>query len=143
MTLIKWKPNQLSLNEFDRMINDIFNDGWNFSALNNNQYPAVDIVEDKDKFVLSADFPGFEKKNINLNVEDGVLKLSAQKDDKNVSDGSFKIQERQASTIQRSFTLPDIILEDKISAKYKNGTLQVSLPKAEEVKAESHSIKIS
>ena len=39
MTLIKWKQNQLSLNEFDRMINDIFNDGWNFSALNNNQYP--------------------------------------------------------------------------------------------------------
>ena len=113
MTLIKWKPNQLSLNEFDRMINDIFNDGWNFSALNHNQSPAVDIVEDKDKFVLSADFPGFEKKNINLNVEDGVLKLSAQKDDKNVSDGSFKIQERQASTIQRSFTLPDTILEDK------------------------------
>ena len=50
MTLIKWKPNQLSLNEFDRMINDIFNDGWNFSALNQNQSPAVDIVEDKDKF---------------------------------------------------------------------------------------------
>ena len=60
MTLIKWKPNQLSLNEFDRMINDVFNDGWNFSALNHNQSPAVDIVEDKDEFVLSADFPGFE-----------------------------------------------------------------------------------
>ena len=125
------------------MINDIFNDGWNFSALNHNQSPAVDIVEDKDNFVLSADIPGFEKKNINLNIEDGVLKLSAQKDDKNVSDASFKIQERQASTIQRSFTLQDIILEDKISAKYKNGTLQVSLPKAEEVKPESRSIKIN
>ena len=61
MTLIKWKPKQLTINEFDQMINNIFNDGWNFNSQNTSQLPAVDIVENKDKFILSADFPGFEK----------------------------------------------------------------------------------
>ena len=75
MTLIKWTPINSLNRDFDHMLNRIFNDGWNFSALNHNQSPAVDIVEDKDKFVLSADFPGIEKKNINLIVEDGVLKM--------------------------------------------------------------------
>ena len=70
MTLIKWKPRQLSINEFDQMINNIFNDGWNLNTHRANHLPAVDIVEDKDRFVLSADFPGFDKKNINLSIED-------------------------------------------------------------------------
>ena len=142
MTLIKWKPRQLSINEFDQMINNIFNDGWNLNTHRANHLPAVDIVEDKDKFVLSADFPGFDKKNINLSIEDGVLKLSAMQNDEQ-SETSYTIKERQSTNIERSFTLPESILEGKISAKYKNGTLQVSIPKAEEVKHEVNKIKIN
>ena len=77
MTLIKWKPRQLSINEFDNMINNIFNDGWNIETYKTKDLPAVDIVEDDEKFVLKADFPGFEKKDIDLAVENDVLKISA------------------------------------------------------------------
>ena len=142
MTLIKWKPKQLSINEFDQMINNIFNDGWNFNSQNTSQLPAVDIAENNDKFILSADFPGFEKKDINLSIEDGVLRLSATKDDGH-SDVNYTLKERESVKMERSFTLPESILEKKIDAKFKNGMLQINIPKAEEVKPDVQKIKIS
>ena len=81
MTLIKWKPKQLSINEFDQMINNIFNDNLDINTHNTSPLPAADITEDKDSYLLKADFPGFDKKNIDLSIEDGVLKLSAMQDD--------------------------------------------------------------
>ena len=142
MTLIKWKPKQLTINEFDQMINNIFNDGWNFNSQNTSQLPAVDIAENKDKFILSADFPGFEKKDITLSIEDGVLRLSATKDDGH-SDVNYMLKERESVKMERSFTLPESILEKKIDAKFKNGMLQINIPKAEEVKPDVQKIKIS
>ena len=142
MTLIKWKPRQLSINEFDQMINNIFNDDWNINTHKSNQLPAVDITEYDSKFELKADFPGFEKKNINLSIENDVLKLSAIQGNDN-KEISYTINERQSDNIERSFTLPESVLTEKISAKYKNGMLLVNIPKAEEVKPEVKKIKIN
>ena len=142
MTLIKWKPRQLSINEFDQMISNIFNDGWNINSYKGTNLPAVDILEDKTKFELKADFPGFERKNISLSVEDGVLKLAAVQNN-NDADSSYTINERREGNIERSFTLPDSVLPEKISAKYKNGTLLINIPKAKEVKPEVNKIKIN
>jgi len=142
MTLIKWKPRQLSINEFDQMINNIFNDGWNINTHKSNQLPAVDITEYDSKFELKADFPGFEKKNINLSIENDVLKLSAIQGNDN-KEISYTINERQSDNIERSFALPESVLTEKISAKYKNGMLLVNIPKAEEVKPEVKKIKIN
>ncbi len=141
MTLIKWKPRHLSINDFDQMINNIFNDGWNINSYKTNDLPAVDILEDKTKFELKADFPGFERKNISLSVEDGLLKLAAVQ--KNDADSNYTINERRSGNIERSFTLPDSVLPEKISAKYKNGTLLINIPKAKEIKPEVNKIKIN
>ena len=142
MTLIKWKPRQLSINEFDNMINNIFNDGWNLGTYKTKDLPAVDIVEDNEKFVLKADFPGFEKKDIDLAVENDVLKISATHSKKE-NDMNYTIRERQTRELERSFTLPESVITDKIGAKFKNGMLVIDIPKAKEKKAAVQNIKIN
>ena len=142
MTLIKWKPRQLSINEFDNMINNIFNDGWNIETYKTKDLPAVDIVENDDKFVLKADFPGFEKKDIDLAVENDVLKISATHSKKE-NDITYTIRERQTKELERSFALPESVIANKISAKFKNGMLVINIPKAKEKKAAVQNIKIN
>ena len=141
MTLIKWKPRQLSINDFDQMINNIFNDGWNINSYETNDLPAVDIIEDKTRYELKADFPGFERKNINVSVENGLLKLAAAQN--NDAESNYTINERRSGNFERSSTLPDSVLPEKISAKYKNGTLLINIPKAKEIKPEVNKIKIN
>ena len=143
MTLIKWKPNNMIMNDFDYMIDRIFNDGWNYKTTNDSFSPSVDIIEKDDEFILKADFPGFDKKNIELNIENGVLKLNATQDNNYSEDNKFTIQERNNASVHRSFTLPDYVKTDKVSAKYKNGTLEVFIPKKDEVKPSTQTIKIS
>ena len=63
MTLVKWIPRTSLINDFDNMLDTMFNDGWNGSLIRNNNL-SVDIIEKKNEFDLTADLPGFEKKEI-------------------------------------------------------------------------------
>ena len=145
MTLVKWTPTRSLITDFDRMMDNIFNDGWNVMPSYRSHSPAVDIAEDEKEFTLTADFPGFTKKDVGIEVNDGVLTLKANREIDNESndDGFYRIRERRYGSFSRSFTLPENVLEDNINAKFKNGSLTVSLPKAEEVKPEVRQIKIS
>ena len=143
MTLVKWNPTRSLITDFDRMLDGIFNDGWNLNpAIRTNAIP-VDISENDNAFILNADFPGFDKRDVNLTIEEGVLTLSANRElDNKSNDGAYRIRERRAGSFSRSFTLPENVLADDISAKFKNGTLSVTIPKAEEVKPDVRQIKI-
>ena len=67
MNLIKWQPSRNILNDFDLMIDNIFNDGWNLHTVpRNNTHPAIDIKESENEYMIIADLPGFDKSNINL-----------------------------------------------------------------------------
>ena len=67
MNLIKWQPSRNILNDFDLMIDNIFNDGWNFQSVpRNNAHPAIDIKESENEYSIIADLPGFDKSNIDL-----------------------------------------------------------------------------
>ena len=145
MTLVKWTPTRSLITDFDRIMDNIFNDGWNGMPNYRSHSPAVDIAEDEKEFTLTADFPGFTKKDVGIEVNDGVLTLKANREIDNESndDGFYRIRERRYGSFSRSFTLPENVLEDNINAKFKNGSLTVSLPKVEEVKPEVRQIKIS
>ena len=125
------------------MLDGIFNDGWNLkTTIRTNPIP-VDMNENDNAFLLNADFPGFDKKDVNLNIEEGVLTLSANRDlNNNSKEGIFQIRERRAGSFSRSFTLPENVIVDDISAKFKNGTLSVTIPKAEKGKPNIRQIKI-
>ena len=146
MTLVKWNPNSHLLSGFDRMLDDFFNDGWNLPAVNGstNWQPSVDIQETNDAYTITADLPGLKKKDVKITVNDGTLVISGERTYENKDDnGSFHRRERGYGSFQRSFHLPETVLEEKITASFKDGILAVEAPKAEEVKPKSHEIKIS
>ena len=142
MTLVKWIPRKSLINDFDNMLDTMFNDGWNGSLIRNNNL-SVDIIEKENEFELTADLPGFEKKEINLSIQDKVLSLIANHKSSSDSKESYRLRERNSKSFNRSFTLPENVIEEKMNAKFKNGSLKVILPKAERTEPVIKKIKIS
>jgi HSP20 family protein len=98
--------------------------------------PAVDIVEEKDRFVLRADVPGVRPDDIDVSMDNGILSLSGERHPIAAGDeaGVQRI-ERATGRFLRRFTLPETANADGISAKCANGILEVAIPKAPEVQA--------
>ena len=144
MTLIKWTPINSINRDFDHMLDRIFNDGWNNNNKIRNNTPSVDIIENEEEFVLTAEFPGFDKKNLNIEVkENGVLNINANsKINKEPNDPLYRIRERNSDSYNRKFNLPENAIVERINAQFKNGLLTVNIPKAKEIEPESKKIKI-
>tara|TARA_B100000614_G_C14384993_1_gene427177 strand:+ start:370 stop:750 length:381 start_codon:yes stop_codon:yes gene_type:complete len=126
------------------MIDNIFNDGWNLHTVpRNNAHPAVDIKQSKNEYTIIADLPGFEKSNINLSIDEGYLTIKANEEKVNDSNGRYMMKERSMRNYSRTFSLPDNALESKVSAKYTNGTLSITIPKSKEINKNVKQIKIN
>lgn len=115
--------------------------GFHKDIMNTNWNPSVDIIEGKDSFTLQFDLPGFEKEQINVNANEGILtvsgerKLSASADEK-----YYNYVERSEGYFSRSFRLPDVVDSENITGTYQQGILSLELPKTE--KSKSRIIKI-
>jgi len=97
--------------------------------------PAVNIAENDDEYVIEVAAPGLEKKDFKINLENKVLTISSEKEDK-IEDKNGKSirKEFRYSSFSRTFTLPETVDNDKIRAKHKDGILSVSIPKMETAK---------
>lgn len=108
--------------------------------------PAVNVLDLDDKFLVEMAVPGFKKSDFNVNLDNKLLTISAEhktENEENVDD-HYTRREFGYSSFQRTFTLPEIIDNEKIVAKYEDGILKVALPKLEEAKKKpAKSIKIS
>ena len=107
-------------------------------------YPKVNVYEYDDKIGLVAEIPGLKKKQLNIEVEDGVLTISGDKH--NVwDDAKAKILRRELkqSSFKRSFELGELLDGDNISASFTDGILSISIPKLEPEKPKKKSVKIS
>jgi HSP20 family protein len=96
--------------------------------------PSVNIMEKPDKFLLSLAIPGMNRSDFKINVDNGVLSVASEKEEKHEEkdkDGRFTRREFCYHSFKRSFTLPDFVQTDKIEAKYENGILEISIPKRE------------
>ncbi len=97
--------------------------------------PAVDIKEENDKFVIEADIPGVDPKDIEISMENGILTIKGERKlERQEEKDSYKRIERVYGSFYRRFALPDTADAEKISAKSKNGVLEIVIPKKEEVK---------
>ncbi len=97
--------------------------------------PTVDIYETKDAIRVRADLPGVEKDAVHVEVKEGVLTLRGErKFEKEVKEENYHRIERSYGTFQRSFSLPSSVNEEKVSARMKDGVLEVELPKKEQAK---------
>jgi HSP20 family protein len=106
-------------------------------------YPAVDVLESKDAYLIRAELPGMKREDINLEIKDGTLTLSGERKAEQLAEGvQHRHVERVNAKFWRSFTLPETIKHDGIEAVYKDGVLEVRLPKIEEVKPRQIEISV-
>ncbi|MCF7872242.1 Hsp20/alpha crystallin family protein [Candidatus Woesearchaeota archaeon] len=107
--------------------------------------PLMDVYEEGNNFVVKADLPGYDKKDIQLNVKDGVLEIKAEnKNEQELNDkkkGTYKF-ERNYSGYYRQIALPENIDENKITAEYKNGVLSLNMPKTHQIESKNKQIDI-
>jgi HSP20 family protein len=97
--------------------------------------PAVDVTEEENRYVLRADLPGFEEKDIDVRVLDGVLVLSGKREPSTEEQqGTLTLVERRYGSFCRKFALDFAVDEGTIEASYKNGVLTVALPRKEATK---------
>lgn len=145
MNLIKWQPNYDLVNNFDQIMDSIFNHGQILNSNHENAFsPAVDIAESKNDYKITTDLPGIDKSNIDISIDGGVLKISTNiKHDKRNESDRYMIKERKSNNYKRSFTIPEDVEEKKIVANYTNGTLSIELPKSKEIKKNIKQIKIN
>jgi len=107
-------------------------------------YPKVNVYEYEDKVGIVAEIPGLNKKQLNVDVEEGVLTISGDKHSTFEDDGAKVLRrELKQSSFKRSFELGDLLDGDNISANFKDGVLSVSIPKTEPEQPKKHSVKIS
>ena len=96
--------------------------------------PAVDIKEEKDKFVLHADLPGVRPDETDVSMEDGVLTIKGEKKSEAITEkDGYKRVERTYGSFHRRFSLPDTANSEEISAKSRNGVLEIIIPKRQSV----------
>ena len=107
----------------------------NFSSTNST-LPAVNIRENEDSFQIEVAAPGLAKENFKVNLDRNLLTISSEvRHEKEEGDKKYSRHEFSYQSFQRSFTLPEAAVEgDKITAKYADGILYVTLPKREEIK---------
>ena len=103
--------------------------------------PAVNIVENEKDFKISLAVPGMKKDDLKIDVEGGMITISAEKEEK-TEDEKYNRREYNYSSFTRSFTLPDDVMKDKIEARYEDGVLELMLPKKEGAKVAAKTIAV-
>jgi len=104
--------------------------------------PAVDIKETEKEFLIHADIPGVDPNDIDVHMEDGMLTIKGERESETKEEKEgYKRVERQRGSFYRRFSLPDTANADKISAKSKNGVLEITIPKQEKAQARKIQVK--
>ncbi len=146
MSIITWDPFN-ELEEIQNSINKIFDDSLFKKGKKNRKElgywePAIDIIETKDKYKIKAEFPGIPKDDIEINVSDNVLTIKGEKkQEKEEKDANYYRTERVYGLFQRQLVLPPDVDADKIKANYKNGVLEIEIPKGEKAKPKKINIE--
>ena len=149
MAIVRWDPFRDVITLQDRM-NRLFDQALSRTRADDEEgmaasmwSPAVDIFETPDSIVMKAELPGVSRENIDIQVRDNTLTLKGErKFEREVKDENYLRIERSYGAFQRSFGLSTVIQQDKIKAVFKDGVLEVTLPKAEESKPKQVKIDV-
>jgi HSP20 family protein len=109
------------------------------------QSVSMDVAEQDDEYVVTADLPGYEKADIDLSISERTLRVGVDREestDESDEEGTYIRRERRRQSVRRTITLPEEVEEDEASAAYNNGVLTVTLPKRDRSSG-SRSIDIS
>jgi HSP20 family protein len=127
MTLVRYEPWAL-VSRLQRHIDHVLGDEAEHASVS--WLPRVDIHEEAERFLVVADLPGVDGKNIEVTADKGVLTIKGQRhSEKKSSENGFERVERASGTFLRRFTLPETVDAEAIKATHVNGVLEVTLPK--------------
>ncbi|HZR34550.1 MAG TPA: Hsp20/alpha crystallin family protein [Nevskia sp.] len=140
MTLAQWNP----FRELDELMSRLQRpSGVPRVRPEDSWAPMVDISETAREYTVTADLPGVKKEDVKVKVENGVLTISGErKSEQEDKDARLHRIERSFGAYSRSFSLPEDVLEDKITAEHKDGTLAVHLPKTDIKKAVAKQVAV-
>ncbi|MBK7008364.1 MAG: Hsp20/alpha crystallin family protein [Saprospiraceae bacterium] len=130
---------------FGDFFDDFIPTGWSKKLNFNNHLPPVNIKETEKDFIVELAAPGFEKKDLDINLQDGMLTIKSEKkiENKEEKENYFR-SEFNYNSFVRTFTVPENVDEKMIEAKFENGLLTLLLPKTAVQKVEeAHKIMIS
>jgi HSP20 family protein len=143
--LIRWEParEMMTLRDaMDRLFDDAFtrplrlNDGGNWSM------PAVDMYQTDNEIVVKASIPGVKTDDVQINVTGEVLTIKGEvKEKEETQEKAYHLREQRWGMFERTLALPTDVIADKAKAEFENGILIITLPKAEEVRPKTISIK--
>ncbi|HKI61053.1 MAG TPA: Hsp20/alpha crystallin family protein [Mariprofundaceae bacterium] len=142
MTLMRWTPWQ-ELEGMQRTLGRLLDEtGAPSTAEFGTWLPPVDIKETDDALLVHAEVPGIDKKDVKVDVHDGVLTISGERQyQKDVKEKNMHRSERAYGRFSRSFSLPFTVDADNVDATMKDGVLEVRLPKSESAKPRSIEIR--
>ena len=145
MDLTRWER------DMDRMMEDFFGrrfrpwwpERWSRTNELDVRAPSVDVFEEKDDIVVKAEIPGMDKDNIEVNLTDHTLTIKGEKKkEEEVKEENYYRSERSYGSFFRTLELPKDVYADKVKATFKNGVLEVRMPKTEEAKTKEIKVKV-
>lgn len=134
---------------FRKSMNDLFDNflgssAWPpFENISGGAVFPLDVVDKGAEYIVKANLPGVDKNNIDVQIHENVLSIRAtyaQNNDQ--KDERYLIQERRMGTFSRAISFGTDIVTDKIAAQYRDGVLQLTIPKAEQVRPKAHKVMI-
>lgn len=137
--------------DMDRMMEDFFGrrirpwwpDRWFRTDEFEVRAPAIDLFEEKDDIVVKAELPGMEKDNIEVNLTDNTLTIKGEKKkEEEIKEEKYYRAERSYGSFLRTVELPKAVRGDNVKASFKNGILEVRVPKTEEAKTKEIKVKV-
>jgi HSP20 family protein len=149
MSLTNYEPWNL-LDRFNQQLNQLAyadkslsnNDSDYSNIVTSHWRPAVDIKEETDRFLITADLPGVDPKDIEITMDAGVLTIKGERQSETRDDkDGYKRVERVSGAFYRRFSLPDTADAERIVAKGKDGVLEITLPKHEKLQPRKIEVK--
>ncbi len=142
--LIRWEParDMMTLREaMDRLFDDAFTRPLSMAG-NSWSIPAVDMYQTDNEIVVKAALPGIKADEVQINITGDVLTLKGEvKQSEEVKEKAYHIHEQRWGAFERTLILPANVVADKAKADFENGILTITLPKAEEAKPKTITIK--
>jgi HSP20 family protein len=147
MTVMRWDPFRDLITLQDRM-NRLFDESMRGARPadegTTSWSPAVDIYETDNEIVLKAELPEVNQKDIDIQIENSTLTIQGErKSDTTIKQENYHRIERAYGRFNRSFTLPNLVDQEKIKAEYRDGVLKIELPKREERKHKQIKVTLS
>jgi HSP20 family protein len=145
--LTRWEPFREFATLQDRMnrlFRESYNDGRDESLTTSTFAPSVDVYEDEHKVTLKIEVPGIDEKDIDVRVENNTLTVQGErKIEKEEKEENYRRVERHYGVFTRTFSLPQTVETESVSADYDKGVLKISLPKKAEAKPKQIKVNIS